>query len=91
MVSEPAERVCAFGTETRTTSVSTRSSRLRDMQLRLSLLVILVVAVGLETLAEPDWYKIVRLAAEADSALPQVVRQHVSVGGRTEPARRLIR
>src|SRR5262249_12082270 len=32
-----------------------------------------------------------RLAAEADTVFPQVVRQHVSAGGRTEPARRLIR
>jgi hypothetical protein len=30
-------------------------------------------------------------AAEADTVFPQVVRQHVSAGGRTEPARRLTR
>ena len=32
-----------------------------------------------------------RVAAEADTVYPQAVRQHVSAGGRTEPARRLIR
>jgi hypothetical protein len=31
------------------------------------------------------------LAAEADTVFPQAVRQYVSAGGRTEPARRLIR